>query len=233
MRRQLARIAGLVLLAMCWAPLSWAAQGWQPLAEKINKSEHDPRQYEAIKLANGMTVLLVSDAQAPKSLAALAVPVGSLEDPEQLNLGLAHYLEHMTLMGSKNYPQPESLSEFLKMHGGSHNASTAPYRTAFYLEVENDALEPAVDRLADAIAAPLLDPSNADRERNAVNAELTMARSRDGMRMAQVSAETLNPAHPGARFSGGNLETLSDKPDSQVHDALTARFAINATTPPT
>lgn len=43
------------------------------------------------------------------------------------------------------------------MHGGSHNASTAPYRTAFYLEVENDALEGAVDRLADAIAAPLLD----------------------------------------------------------------------------
>lgn len=43
------------------------------------------------------------------------------------------------------------------MHGGSHNASTAPYRTAYYLEVENDALEPAVDRLADAIASPLLD----------------------------------------------------------------------------
>ncbi len=43
------------------------------------------------------------------------------------------------------------------MHGGSHNASTAPYRTAFYLEVENDALQGAVDRLADAIAAPLLE----------------------------------------------------------------------------
>ena len=207
MRRQLARIAGLVLLAMCWAPLSWAAQGWQPLAEKINKSEHDPRQYEAIKLANGMTVLLVSDARAPKSLAALALPVGSLEDPNS-QLGLAHYLEHMVLMGSKRYPEPENLSEFLKKHGGSHNASTASYRTAFYLEVENDALEQAVDRMADAIAEPLLDPGNADRERNAVNAELTMARSRDGMRMAQVGAETLNPAHPSARFSGGNLDTL-------------------------
>lgn len=45
-----------------------------------------------------------------------------------------------------------------------------------------------------------------------MNAELTMARTRDGMRMAQVSAETINPAHPGSRFSGGNLETLSDKP---------------------
>lgn len=223
MRRQLARIAGLVLLAICWAPLSWAAQGWQPLAEKINKSEHDPRQYEAIKLANGMTVLLVSDAQAPKSLAALALPVGSLEDPNS-QLGLAHYLEHMVLMGSKRYPEPENLSEFLKKHGGSHNASTASYRTAFYLEVENDALEPAVDRMADAIAEPLLDPGNADRERNAVNAELTMARSRDGMRMAQVGAETLNPAHPSARFSGGNLDTLKDKPDSKLHDELTGFY---------
>ncbi|RTF06836.1 pitrilysin [Serratia marcescens] len=223
MRRQLARITGLVLLAMCWAPLSWAAQGWQPLTEKINKSEHDPRQYEAIKLANGMTVLLVSDAQAPKSLAALALPVGSLEDPNS-QLGLAHYLEHMVLMGSKRYPEPENLSEFLKKHGGSHNASTASYRTAFYLEVENDALEPAVDRMADAIAEPLLDPGNADRERNAVNAELTMARSRDGMRMAQVGAETLNPAHPSARFSGGNLDTLKDKPDSKLHDELTGFY---------
>nr|AUN36455.1 protease III precursor [uncultured bacterium] len=107
-----------------------------------------------------------------------------------------------------------------KRNGGSHNASTAPYRTAFYLEVENDALPGAVDRLADAIAEPLLDKKYAERERNAVNAELTMARTRDGMRMAQVSAETINPAHPGSKFSGGNLETLSDKPGNPVQQAL-------------
>ena len=211
----------LVLFVALWAPLSQANTGWQPVQETIRKSDKDTREYQAIRLDTGMVVLLVSDPQAVKSLSALVVPVGSLEDPES-HPGLAHYLEHMTLMGSKNYPQPDSLAEFLKMHGGSHNASTAPYRTAFYLEVENDALEGAVDRLADAIAAPLLDKKYADRERNAVNAELTLARTRDGMRMAQVSAETINPAHPGSRFSGGNLETLSDKPGSPVLDALHA-----------
>ncbi|WP_449576893.1 pitrilysin [Lelliottia nimipressuralis] len=214
-------LKAFVLFVALWAPLTQADTGWQPVQEKIHKSEKDTRQYQAIRLDNGMTVLLVSDPQAIKSLSALVVPVGSLEDPDS-HPGLAHYLEHMTLMGSKKYPQPDSLSEFLKMHGGSHNASTAPYRTAFYLEVENDALEGAVDRLADAIASPLLDKKYADRERNAVNAELTMARTRDGMRMAQVSAETINPAHPGSRFSGGNLETLSDKPGSPVLDALHA-----------
>ncbi|WP_312122409.1 pitrilysin [Kosakonia cowanii] len=210
-----------VLFFALWAPLSQAGTGWQPVKETIRKSDKDTRQYQAIRLDNGMVVLLVSDAQAVKSLSALVVPVGSLEDPDS-HPGLAHYLEHMTLMGSKKYPQPDSLAEYLKMHGGSHNASTAPYRTAYYLEVENDALDGAVDRLADAIAEPLLAKKYAERERNAVNAELTMARTRDGMRMAQVSAETINPAHPGARFSGGNLETLSDKPGSPVHDALLA-----------
>ncbi|TDX17733.1 MULTISPECIES: pitrilysin [Buttiauxella] len=210
-----------LLLVAIWAPLSQADTGWQPIQETIRKSEKDNRQYQAIRLDNGMTVLLVSDPQAVKSLSALVVPVGSLEDPND-HLGLAHYLEHMTLMGSKKYPEPDSLSEFLKKHGGSHNASTATYRTAFYLEVENDALEGAVDRLSDAIAEPNLAPEYAERERNAVNAELTLARARDGMRMAQVSAETINPAHPGSRFSGGNLETLRDKPGSKLLDALVA-----------
>ncbi|MTH45310.1 pitrilysin [Intestinirhabdus alba] len=209
----------LLLFIVLWAPLTQAESGWQPLAETIRKSDNDPRQYQAVRLDNEMVVLLVSDPAAVKSLSALVVSVGSLEDPDA-HPGLAHYLEHMCLMGSKKYPQADGLAEYLKMHGGSHNASTAPYRTAYYLEVENDALAGAVDRLADAVAAPLLNKKYADRERNAVNAELTMARTRDGMRMAQVSAETINPAHPGSRFSGGNLETLSDKPGRPVQQAL-------------
>ncbi|MCE0489711.1 pitrilysin [Pantoea sp. Mb-10] len=215
-----ARWVGALLLSMLALEATAAAdRGWQPVNDSIRKSERDPRSYQAITLDNGMTVLLVSDPDAPKSLAALTLPIGSLDDPNA-QLGLAHYTEHMVLMGSQRYPQPDNLAEFLKKHGGSHNASTASYRTAFYLEVANDALLPAVDRLADAIAHPLLDPVNADRERHAVNAELTMARSRDGLRMAQVGAETLNPAHPASRYSGGNLETLSDKPESNLHQAL-------------
>lgn len=134
-----------VVLAALWAPFSQADTGWQPIQETIRKSEKDTRQYQAIRLDNDMVVLLVSDPQAVKSLSALVVPVGSLQDPAD-HQGLAHFLEHMTLMGSQKYPQPDSLAEFLKLHGGSHNASTAPYRTAFYLEVENDALDGAVDR---------------------------------------------------------------------------------------
>ncbi|HGJ5869613.1 MAG TPA: pitrilysin [Arsenophonus nasoniae] len=209
----------IVVLLLLFGTVSFAKQNWQVLPDKINKSEKDTRGYQAIKLANDMIVLLVSDSKANKSLAAVTLPVGTMESPDQ-QLGLAHYLEHMVLMGSKRYPEPGAISEFLQKHGGNHNASTAPNLTVYYLEVENDALGAATDRLASALAEPLLDPKNADRERNAVNAELTMARARDEMRLWQVRSETLNPAHPNSRFSGGNLETLSDKPGSHLQTEL-------------
>jgi protease III len=189
------------------------------LIEKVQQSERDKRQYEVIELANKMRVLLVSDPKAVKSLASLALPVGSLQDPKEQQ-GLAHYAEHMVLMGSKNYPEPASFSQFLSRHAGSYNASTAAHRTAFYFEVENSAFDKALDYLADAISAPNLDPKFADKERNAVNAELTMARSNDGFRIGQVDSETINQNHPSSQFSGGNLETLSDKENSKLQDAL-------------
>lgn len=52
--------------------------------ETIRKSDKDTRQYQAIRLDNGMVVLLVSDPQAVKSLSALVVPVGSLQDPPSI-----------------------------------------------------------------------------------------------------------------------------------------------------
>lgn len=166
-----------------------------------------------------MVVPLISNPQTVKSLSVLVVPIDSLEDPDDRQ-ELAHYLEHMCLMGSKKYPQPDNLAEFLEIHGGSHNASTAPCRAAFYLEVENDALMGAVDRLAGATTDPLLDKKYVDREHNTVNSELTLARTRDGIRMAQVNAGTVNPTHPGSRFSNGNLKALGDKPGNPVLQAL-------------
>lgn len=213
----------MLWLLLLWLPFMSQAvtstDGYKILPITIEQSERDPRQYQAIQLDNGMQVLLISDPQAVKSLGAIAVPVGSLSDPK-LQQGLAHYTEHMVLMGSKKYPEPDSFSTYLSQHAGSYNASTAASRTAFYFEVENSALQPALDRLADALGYPLLNPTYADKERNAVNAEMTMARSNDGFRISQVDSETINQAHPAALFSGGNLDTLSDKTDSTLQDAL-------------
>ncbi|OTA19850.1 zinc protease [Xenorhabdus beddingii] len=222
MPKYIIRIMMMFVLLLCGVTsgvTAYAQSLWQPLPETIHKSDRDPRQYKAIQLQNGMTVLLVSDEKSIKSSAAVSLPVGHMENPDN-QLGLAHYLEHMVLMGSKRYPQAGGFTDFLQKHGGSHNAMTTSSSTIFYLEVENGSLTEAVDRLADALAEPLLDPENADRERHAVDNEMTIARAGEGHRIWQIRSETLNPAHPNARFAGGNLETLKDKSDSKLHTAL-------------
>ncbi len=101
---------------LCWPPSGRRLVRPTPDGSRFRrrsaKSEKDTRQYQAIRLDNDMVVLLVSDPQAVKSLSALVVPVGSLQDPAD-HQGLAHFLEHMTLMGSQNIPSLTALQSFL------------------------------------------------------------------------------------------------------------------------
>lgn len=193
--------------------------GFELIPTQINKSPNDKAIYQGIKLKNGMTVLLISDEKANKSLMSMAIPVGSMEDPISQQ-GLAHYLEHMILMGSKNFPETNSLDKFLNKNGGYNNASTTAYRTAYYLEVNNDAFDEAVTRFADTLAFPLLSKENAQKEVNAVNAEMVRAKSSDGHLLNSVNLATSNPEHPITKFTVGNNETLSDKPNSQLQTEL-------------
>lgn len=181
--------------------------------QTIRKSPTDKADYQAIRLDNGMEVLLISDPDANKSLFSVGLPIGSMEDPLQQQ-GLAHYLEHMILMGSKAYPETNSLDAFLTQNGGRNNAYTAADRTVYYLQVNHQAFQEAVARLADAFAAPLLSETHAQKEINAVNAEMVRAKSNDGHLMLSVNRATSNPDHPMTKFAVGNLQTLSDKPDS-------------------
>ncbi|MCK3655122.1 pitrilysin [Pasteurellaceae bacterium Macca] len=192
---------------------------FQWLDTTIHKSPNDEANYRAIRLANGMEVLLISDEKANKSLMSVGLPIGSMEDPESQQ-GLAHYLEHMILMGSKKFPETNSLDAYLTKNGGYNNAYTAADRTVYYLEVNHNAFDEAVDRLADAFTEPLLDPKNAQKERNAVHAEMVRAKANDGFLLRELNHTLANPAHPITKFASGNKATLSDKPNSILQDEL-------------
>jgi len=191
----------------------------QAQAAQVRVSDTDYRAYRTLTLETGLEVLLVHDERASKAAAALALPVGSLDNPDS-QPGLAHYLEHMLFLGSKAYPGPEEYQSFITRNGGQTNAATGYTSTTYMMEVDPPVFAEALRRMADTLARPLLDPVYADKERNAVNAEMESKKHSDGRRLAMLMLSTLNPDHPATRFTGGNLETLSDKPGSRLHDEL-------------
>lgn len=191
----------------------------QALAGQIRIPDTDYRSYHSIILDSGLEVLLVHDQRASKSAAAVALPIGSLEDPKS-QPGLAHYLEHMLFLGSEEYPGAEEYQAFITKNGGETNAATGYTSTTYMLELDPPAFAEALHRMVDTLGRPLLSPVYADKERSAVNAEMESKKHSDGRRLAMLGFSTLNPAHPGTHFTGGNLDTLSDKPGSKLHDEL-------------
>lgn len=118
-----------------------------------------------------MRVLLVNDKESDKSAVCLSILVGSMRDYPEVG-GLAHFLEHMMYLGSKQYPQKNDFSEFLANHGSEDdNAYTQDDSTVYYYDIANENLEESLERFGALFSDPLLSESGVEQEKNAVESE--------------------------------------------------------------
>ncbi|MDV6316773.1 insulinase family protein [Idiomarina sp. HP20-50] len=212
-------ISTALLTAGCSQPVTETSQETSAqqaaVAGDVIKSPNDQRDYRVLTLDNNIEIMLVSDPNTDKSAASLSVGVGLLQDPETQQ-GMAHYLEHMLFLGTDKYPDTSGYSEFMSNNGGSQNAYTWLDITNYMFKVNNDAYNEGLDRFSDFFKAPKLYPEYVDKERNAVNAEWSMRREMDFFGQFKLGRLLLGK-HPSNRFLIGNLESLSDKENSKLH----------------
>lgn len=182
------------------------SKGYHLASTSILQSPNDPRQFEYLKLSNGLAVLLVHQADSEKSAAALTVNVGHFDDPADRE-GLAHFLEHMLFLGSRAYPQAGELQQFISEHGGSHNAWTGTEHSQFYFDIEQQHFAAGLSRFAAMFSEPLFSSDYVEKERQSIEAEFSLKLKDDSRRIYQVHKESINPAHPFAKFSVGNAQT--------------------------
>ncbi|KZX75100.1 hypothetical protein A3715_02365 [Oleiphilus sp. HI0009] len=185
----------------------------------IEKSPNDKREYTSFTLENKLDVLIISDKEADKGAASLDIKVGSSHDPIEFP-GLAHFLEHMLFLGTHKYPEPDAYQKFISEHGGGHNAYTSLEHTNYFFDVSAEYLEPALDRFSQQFTAPLFNADYVQREVNAVHSEYSSKIQDDGRRYLESFKAILNSDHPYKKFAVGNLETLVDKPDITLREAL-------------
>lgn len=185
----------------------------------VVRSMNDHRSYLPLTLDNGLRVLLVEQADAEKSAAAMAINVGHFDDPTDRE-GLAHFLEHLVFLGSKKFPDAGEYQQFMAAKGGSHNAWTGTEHSCFYFDIDDKSFAQGLERFADMLSAPLFSAEAVLKERQAIEAEFSMKLKDDGRRIYQAHKETINPAHPFAKFSVGNLQTLEDRANESAQQAV-------------
>ncbi|GAA5219116.1 insulinase family protein [Corallincola platygyrae] len=186
-------------------------------------SPNDHRNYRYLRLKNGLRVLLAEDAKATKSAMALAVNAGHFDDPDDRH-GMSHLLEHMLFLGTEKYSDADEYQRFISTHGGNHNGWTGTEHSCYFFDIEHQHFLDGLDRFAQFFICPLLDPDWLEKERQSIDAEYRMKIKDDVRRLFQVQKETINPAHPFAKFSVGNLETLADREGSNLATELRQHF---------
>lgn len=189
----------------------------------ITQSNNDDRDYKVIRLPNDLEIVLVSDASLERSAVALAVAAGSYDETKGF-WGQAHFLEHMLFLGTKKYPKVGSYSEYISKNGGVNNAYTDMDHTNYYATVKNNAYEGLLDRFSDYFVAPLLSSEYIEKERNAVHSEWSMKGVYDGVILGHLNGLTLNPKHPVANFTWGNLDSLVDQNGETLHQTTVDFF---------
>ena len=202
----------LLTLVLAFSSVALASQS--PL-----KSPNDDNLYRYVQLDNQLRVLLISAPGSDKAAASMNVAVGSGDDPANRE-GLSHFLEHMLFLGTEKYPDHGEYQQFIKSHGGSHNAFTAFQDTNYFFDVQAEHLEDALDRFAEQFSAPLFTPELVDRERRAVHSEFSAKQKDDSRRFYSVKKAVSNPDHAFHQFAVGNLTTLENTEERPLRPDL-------------
>jgi zinc protease len=134
-----------------------------------------PGRRQSARLANGLTVCVLENRQAPVVTTALCFRAGTRDDPSGHG-GAAHFLEHMMFKGSARFG-PGEIDRRTQALGGSNNAFTSHDSTTYYFSFAADRWTEALAIEADRMASLTLDPRQVASERRVIREEIAMYES--------------------------------------------------------
>jgi predicted Zn-dependent peptidase len=145
-------------------------------------------------LENGMTVLLESIPGVVSVSAGLWVKTGS-RDESAMEVGYAHFIEHMLFKGTKTRSAKE-IARIVDRVGGQHNAATNREYTCYYINVVSDFLDMSVELLADMYFNSLFDKEEIDKEKNVIIEEIRMYEDTPDDLIHDIFMECMLSEHP-------------------------------------
>lgn len=126
--------------------------------------------YNRTVLENGIRIVSESIPHVKSISLGVWVDVGS-RDENELNNGIAHFIEHMVFKGTKKRNTRE-IAEFVENIGGYLNAFTTKENTCFYVRILSEHLKEGVEILSDIIQNPVFAKSEIEKEKRVVFEEI-------------------------------------------------------------
>lgn len=159
------------------------------------------------RLANGLTICLLSNRRAPVVTHALLYRAGT-RDEEPAHGGIAHFLEHMMFKGSQAYA-PGEIDRRTQLLGGANNAFTGHDSTVYYFDFAPDRWSEALAIETDRMAGLTLDPRQVSSERQVIVEEIAMYEGEPWDALETAVQSAFFDGHPYGRPVLGTRDTVA------------------------
>jgi zinc protease len=137
------------------------------LAAATTASAAEPRHYTTSKLDTGLELVTMESHKVPLVTVVLAVKAGGMTETPDIT-GLTHLWEHMFFKGNARLPNQEAFNKRIRQLGIVYNGDTSAEKVRYYFTLPSAFLDEGMQFMADAIATPLLEQSEMEKERRVV-----------------------------------------------------------------
>src|SRR3954454_425872 len=175
------------------------------------------RMFERTALPAGPRVISARlPAARSVSIAAYVLAGSRLETPGEV--GVAHFMEHITFHGPSAYPCTRAISEAIEGVGGSFNAATDRESTGYWVRGPRREAERAMDVIGELIVRPRLEAADIQSERAVIIEEIRSYLD-DPSEYCQMLFQTamFGDGPLGREICGEESDILA-LPEAAVHD---------------
>lgn len=135
--------------------------------------------YRRELLPNGLRVLGVENSALHSFVCSAYIHAGPRFEPPE-KTGLTHFLEHMLMQGSENFPRSSDIMRGVEDLGGVVDGQTYTEFLNVTFGVHRKHWERVMRIAADVLLRPLFDPEELEQEKSIVAQEVFRHRDRDG-----------------------------------------------------
>jgi len=159
-----------------------------------------------ITYSNGLVALIKESHASPIVTVDAWCHTGAAAEKEGIG-GISHFFEHMFFKGTEKHPAGE-MDKIIKGLGGVNNAGTSVEFTHYYVTLPSENYLVAVDVLSDALINSKFEPSELEREREVVKAEIRRKEDAPASLIFVVFQKQFGAGTPYEKPVLGTFETL-------------------------
>ncbi len=159
------------------------------------------------RFKNGIKLLAIPTKGTEAVSVLVLARVGSRYEKQSLN-GASHFIEHMFFKGTKKRPDNLSIARVLDGVGAEYNAFTAKDHTGYWIKVDKNKLEIALDVLSDIIFNSVFEKKSFEKERRVIMEEIKMYEDNSLMHVDDLFEQNIYRATSLGRKISGEIKNI-------------------------